>query len=319
MSSANAFLAGLSPSRGEKRHCSKRLELVGEDSYDIPMTVISGAAEGPVLVAVAGVHAGEYVGTAALVELADALDPAEIAGDVILVPCLNASGFFAHARDIVPEDGCNLNAIFPGFDGGLTSERIAHWVASELFPGADFVLDLHSGAAYEELDFYAYVPQADAVRARILGLAAQTEIPALVPTYNTCGVSGYAAFELGIPALMVECGGMGECRAEAVARDRDVVLDAMAALGMRERREGRRTVDQRVFEGCTPVCAIESGLWRPSAAPGCELAAGDELGRMLDFTGRTVRSYTAERAGVLLHCTGSLAVRAHEPLATFAW
>jgi len=52
-----------------------------------------------------------------------------------------------------PVDGKNLNRIFPGIfllDGTL-SEQIAHFLVSKIYPHANYVLDVHSRDADEQL------------------------------------------------------------------------------------------------------------------------------------------------------------------------
>lgn len=60
-----------------------------------------------------GVHGCEYVGVQALRRLAVELDPAELSGNVILLPLANPTGFYAGAKQVVPEDGVNLNRASP--------------------------------------------------------------------------------------------------------------------------------------------------------------------------------------------------------------
>ena len=106
---------------------------------------LCGAAPGRTLVVTAGVHGCEYVGVQALRRLAVELDPAELSGNVILLPLANPTGFYAGAKQVVPEDGVNLNRAFPGDPAGTLSARLAYALETALYQAADFLADLHSG------------------------------------------------------------------------------------------------------------------------------------------------------------------------------
>src|SRR5215472_5307202 len=59
----------------------------------IPVAVIRGAKPGPVLALVSGAHGTEYASIIALEELIQSLDPAQVAGTVIIVPLVNIQSF----------------------------------------------------------------------------------------------------------------------------------------------------------------------------------------------------------------------------------
>ncbi len=117
-------------------------------SVMIPICVIANG-EGPT----AANHGDEYEGPAALFELAQTLDPAEVKGRIIIVPALNYPAFRAGTRTS-PIDRGNLNRSFPGRPDGTVTEKIADYVTRHLIPLADIVLDFHSGG--RTLDFLPY-------------------------------------------------------------------------------------------------------------------------------------------------------------------
>ena len=67
----------------------------GEDSgeLDIPVTVINGSKEGPVLALFAGVHGYEYPPVIAMMRLIKELNPKLIAGKIIIVHVANIPSF----------------------------------------------------------------------------------------------------------------------------------------------------------------------------------------------------------------------------------
>jgi N-alpha-acetyl-L-2,4-diaminobutyrate deacetylase len=78
----------------------------------IPIAVI-GNGDGPTVLLTGGNHGDEYQGPTSLIKLANSLQPTDIAGRVIIVPCMNQPAFAAGTRTS-PIDRGNLNRSFPG-------------------------------------------------------------------------------------------------------------------------------------------------------------------------------------------------------------
>jgi predicted deacylase len=117
----------------------------------VPLYVACSGKPGPTILAIGGTHGDEYEGPVGLKNLINALDPAAlVAGRLIVVPVLNVPAFKADRRDS-PLDGGNMNRVFPGDAKGTITQRIAHFVTTELLPRADVVIDLHAGGAGFEI------------------------------------------------------------------------------------------------------------------------------------------------------------------------
>ncbi|MDU8944113.1 succinylglutamate desuccinylase/aspartoacylase family protein [Ovoidimarina sediminis] len=179
--------------------------------HPIPVTSLKGAP-GPTVLILGGTHGDEFEGPAAIMRLAARLQPAEINGQVILIPALNAPAVSASAR-VSPLDGQNLNRAFPGdADGGPTA-MLAHYVETELLPKADAVIDLHSGgkASFFEPCALATQTHDPALTAANMALARAFGLPliwALGPHNDSRSVNGAAA-RAGVPMIATELGGGG--------------------------------------------------------------------------------------------------------------
>lgn len=138
----------------------KNVPLPVPDAPSLNALCLCGAAPGKTLVVTAGVHGCEYVGIQALRRLAADLDPARLSGNVILLPLANPSAFYAGAKQVVPEDGVNLNRAFPGNSAGPLSARLAFALEAALYPEADLLADLHSGDCSETLHPLVFFPAA---------------------------------------------------------------------------------------------------------------------------------------------------------------
>jgi predicted deacylase len=140
---------------GEKASGYLRVPMPEGAVVEIPVSVVNGAAPGPVLALIAGTHGTEYTPILALQELLPELDPAAIRGAVILVHMANPIAF--HARRLAEGDPDDLNESFPGDPEGTPSERLAWALSQEVVERATHLIDMHAGDGNEQLDAYAYL------------------------------------------------------------------------------------------------------------------------------------------------------------------
>jgi predicted deacylase len=110
----------------------------------VPLVVINGTAgAGRSVACFGGTHGNEYEGQVAVWQLMHELDPAQICGQVILMPRLNTPACISGTRES-RVDGANMNRAFPGDPAGTISYRIAHFVTTRVLPLVDVVLDIHA-------------------------------------------------------------------------------------------------------------------------------------------------------------------------------
>ncbi|MEE9334958.1 MAG: succinylglutamate desuccinylase/aspartoacylase family protein [Granulosicoccaceae bacterium] len=122
-------------------------------SVQLPVTVIRNGS-GPCVAMLAGMFGDEPNGTVALHRLARDIDPANINGTLLILPCINPPAAQHYSRRS-PLDNKNLNRCFPGDVNGSVSARIAHMLSIEIIDRADVVLDVQSGGKS-----MAYAPSA---------------------------------------------------------------------------------------------------------------------------------------------------------------
>ena len=140
--------------------CGKRIEVVYDvpgTKEQVPLTLINGCMDGKTVLITAGVHGGEYTGIQSCIELAAELHAEEISGQLILIHPVNMQTF-SHAalNGPTPEDGKNLNKIFPGRPEGLLPRRIAYMIWNAFLANTDFYIDMHGGGLQETLVPHVY-------------------------------------------------------------------------------------------------------------------------------------------------------------------
>jgi len=98
-----------------------------DEGTRIPVAIIQGTKPGPVLALVAGSHGTEYASIIALEKLIEELDPAEVAGTVIILPLVNIASFEQRVPHVNPVDHKSMNRFYPGKPDGTQTER-ASWL-----------------------------------------------------------------------------------------------------------------------------------------------------------------------------------------------
>ncbi|MBI3429383.1 MAG: succinylglutamate desuccinylase/aspartoacylase family protein [Actinobacteria bacterium] len=114
----------------------------GWANFHVPIIKIKNG-DGPTVLVLAGNHGDEYEGQFAAAELARELLPDQVHGRVIIIPCLSQTASKAGTRHW--PSGVNFNRSFPGDENGAVSDKLAHFISTELFPISDAVVDMHSG------------------------------------------------------------------------------------------------------------------------------------------------------------------------------
>lgn len=286
--------------------------------YEIPATIMCGEEEGPTLVITAGIHSGEYPGIAAAIKTARAIDPKQLRGRLLIMHCVNTSGFWAKTNAVVAEDGFNLNHDYPGKAEGTVGERIADYFIKEVFPNTDFLLDLHSGGIGEPLAPCLFYPVAagSRIREKALKAAMALDIPYIVASTADSGEYSYAA-KMGVPGLLLERGYCAYCLEEWVdAYERDIFL-LLNFMGMYRADIDFRVCEKSVFKNTIYLTADINGLWYPAVKEKMKVEQGQLLGHVEDFFGNKIGEYYAQRSGIVLYYTAGLAVREGDALVAY--
>lgn len=284
--------------------------------YEMPATILCGAKPGKTVLVTAGLHAGEYPGIPAVIRTARQIDPAKLTGNLLMIHCVNTSGFWARTDCLVAEDGGNLNANYPGAPDGTASQRIADYFVKQILPYVDFVADLHSGSQQEPLTPCLFFPKWPQVREPSLRAAMALDIPYLIESAAKTGEYSYAAHAMGIPALLLErghCGFCDEAWIDGYCKDLRLLFDHLELYPY----DGWSRAEKHIFVRSVYLAAEEDGVWYCNVRPNERVKKGQLLGRTEDFYGNVLHEYFAEADGVVFyHCCG-LSVKAGRSLVAY--
>lgn len=294
----------------------KNIKIPVPQAESIDLIVICGKNPGKTLVITAGVHGCEYVGIEAAKRLSEIIDPSELKGNIILIPLLNTNGFFEGRKQVVPEDGENLNRVFPGKMDGTISSRIAYAIEKNIYPYADFLVDLHSGDCNESLQPLVFCPDAGRQDINELALegAKTLSVPYRVKSKSKNGLYSWAV-QQKIPALLIERGANGIWSEDEVVACMNDIFRIMSFLKMKEteyEKIPQIEINEAVYEE-----AEGNGFWYPSVTVGERVCCGDKLGCFQTYPEKKIVDIRAKLDGFILYYTTSLGVKSGESLIAY--
>ncbi|MBN9662117.1 MAG: succinylglutamate desuccinylase/aspartoacylase family protein [Acidobacteria bacterium] len=293
-----------------KRHYQLGFHLDSAWGYSlVPLTVVRGAAgDAPGIAVFGGTHGNEYEGQVAVKRLCADLDPASMSGLVVLIPQLSESACRAGTR-LSPLDNVNMNRAFPGNARGSISYRISNFVKTQVFPQVKVVIDIHSGgreAVFPLCTSFHRLPDAEQF-AEMARAARLFDTPFLFVYSRQMG-SGLLTDEAeddGKIAIGGEFGSGELVSPEGVHHAYEGSLNVMRQYGLLPGPVKHSTRKQRLVQAPNlddyRPCPRD-GIWEPLAVPGEDVAQGQLLGRLHDFSDHTAPALEirAHRAGVLI-------------------
>jgi predicted deacylase len=285
----------------------------GLGKYKWPFIALAGLMTGPTVLITAGIHAAEYTGIEAAIRLGRAISPDSVRGTILILPLLNRPGFYERSIYVNPEDGDNLNRVFPGKSDGTWGERFAHRLLTEIVTNCDYAIDLHAGDLIEELvPFVIYRQTGDVGRdQRIQRMADAYGAPWAVnsaPTGERPGSLYAVAAERGVATMLAESGGRGLLVEEDVVRHVKGVTNVLRTIGALSGK----------VEPVAPPTVVKSFEWLRSPVEGifhCFVGVGqvvktrDVIGELTDLLGEPIAAITAPVGGVVLFVVTSPAIK----------
>ena len=196
----------------------------------LPVCVVNGAADGDTLYVQAASDGDELNGVGVVRSLVPRLDPADLAGTVLLVGIVNLHAYqVAEHRN--PIDDTKLNRAFPGDEHGSSSERIAA-AAFDAATGADLVLDLHQGSTSRMIhETRVRCGPRHHLHGECLDLAKTFDCGHVLDQKGPDGQLARAAPDEGVPTIDPELGGAVGVDQESVAIGVEGVFNVLTSYG----------------------------------------------------------------------------------------
>ncbi|WP_247002608.1 succinylglutamate desuccinylase/aspartoacylase family protein [Halosolutus gelatinilyticus] len=276
-----------------------RLE-VGEtrdgSPFGLPVAVINGANPGKTLYVQAASDGDELNGVGVIQRVVPQLDPAELAGTILIVGIVNYHAFqVAEHRN--PIDDTKMNRAYPGNENGTSSERIAA-ATFDIATGADLVLDLHQGSTSRMIDeVRVRCGTRHRLHSECLELAKAFGCGYILDQKGPDGQLARAAPDEGVPTVDPELGGSVGWDEESVRKGVDGVFNVLRHYGFLDGEAPFET--QTRARGFEQYGAPAGGLVTFEPELGKRVSAGETVFRVTTPFGEPKRTVTADSDGIL--------------------
>lgn len=262
----------------------------------MPVQVVCGKRQGPVLFVSAAVHGDELNGVEIIRRLLNVDLLERLRGTLIAVPIVNLHGFL-HTSRYLP-DRRDLNRSFPGSETGSLAARIADLFMREIVNRSTHGIDLHTGAVHR-----ANLPQ---IRANLddpatLELARAFATPVVLNAAVRDGSLRAAAMSNEIPVLLYEAGEALRLDEICIRGGVEGVIRVMRHLGMLRRSRRKASFDPIVARSSSWVRAPQSGIFRAYISLGERVSRGQTvLGMVADPFGEQEQEVRAPFSGIVI-------------------
>ena len=241
-------------------------------SLSMPVHVVCGRRDGPVLFVSAAIHGDELNGVEIIRRLLKRKALSSMRGTLLAVPIVNVHGFLDQSRYL--PDRRDLNRSFPGSRKGSVAARMAHTFMHEIVDKADYGIDLHTGAINR-----ANLPQ---IRGNLddeatMQLAKAFGAPVIVNANVRDGSLRQCAADQGMPMLIYEAGEALRFDELSIRAGLRGTLNAMRHIGMLPLSRKIRPASPVVADSTSWVRAPESGIVIPKVELGSRVTTGQAL------------------------------------------
>lgn len=281
----------------------------GKDSTTIPLTVLHGAKPGPVLLVTAGVHGYEYPPILAAQQFAKQLKPAEMNGTIVVVHHANLPSFLKRSIAYNPQDGKNLNRVFPGKVDGTITERLAWIIGNELIAKCDYMIDVHAGDAQNDLmpyaGYYNYFDEPERSEkgrklAEALGFETIVKFGNEQSLKEASIYCSREAITRGIPAVDIECGRYGMAEPQFI----NLILKALHNVSKSLQIVNGVTqpaIKHQYIENRTSINSKHTGFFSSDNKAGQEILKGSKIGQITDLFGNHLEDLMSPVDGIILY------------------
>jgi len=262
----------------------------------MPVHIMHGKKEGPVLFVSAAIHGDEILGAEIIRRLVSKLTVEKVRGTLLLIPIVNTYGFISNSRYL--PDRRDLNRSFPGSKTGSLAGQLAYKFMEEIVSRSDYGIDLHTAAIHRE-----NLPQirADLASNDVKDMAAAFNAPIILKADIRDGSLREASQSVGVNTLLYEAGEALRFNEFAVRIGVKGVMRVMQYLGMLHRRGFAQGSKEPVMSKLSVwVRAPSGGLMRLLKGLGDAVEKGEVLSIVSDPLGYEEKELRAPISGIVI-------------------
>ncbi len=292
-------IGGVTIKPGER----KRILLDVAKLYDftnmnIPIEVIRGKEDGPVLFVSGAVHGDEINGVEIIRRLLNKKALKTIKGTLIAVPIVNVFGFNTKSRYL--PDRRDLNRCFPGSQTGSLAAQMAHTFLTEVVDHCTHGIDLHC-ASNNRVNLPQIRGWFDEKMPELKKMAKAFRSPVIVHSPMLEGSLRHATYMRGIPILLFEGGESLRFNEKVIASGLTGVMNVMRELKMlKPLKEKKHPHDTFTAKSSHWLRAPHSGILAARKQLGQRVKKGQVMGVISDPFGQDKHEIRAKRKGIII-------------------
>lgn len=261
----------------------------------MPVHMVRGKKQGPVLLLSAAIHGDELNGIEIIRRVLQLPSLSRIKGTVIAVPVVNVYGLIHHSRYL--PDRRDLNRSFPGSDKGSLAARLANIFLEEVVSKCTHGIDLHTGAIHR-----SNFPQ---IRANLddestLEMAKAFGAPVILNSNLRDGSLRQSADEKGVDMLLYETGEALRFDELSIRAGVKGITNVMRHLGMMPRIKRKKSAEPVMARSSKWIRAASSGLLKTFRPLGSRVKQNDLLALVDDPMGDNQTEITAPFSGIII-------------------
>lgn len=295
-------IAGIPIKKGSRNRIELPIaKLFDYTELNIPIEVIRGKNDGPVLFVAAAIHGDEINGIETIKRLLmHKRIGLKIKGTLIAIPIVNVLGFNNQSRYL--PDRRDLNRCFPGSKNGSLGSLTADILMTEIVAKSTHGIDLHTGAIHR-----TNIPhiRANIDNEKTKRLAESFGVPITINSSILDGSLRQAAAEIGLPMLLFEGGQALRYEQKVIHTALRGILSVMEAIGMIEPAliHKKHTEEGFVARSSHWIRAPHSGSLRVKKKLGARVKKGDLLGEISNPYGKEKIKVLATFTGIIIGMT----------------
>ncbi|MCR9261895.1 MAG: succinylglutamate desuccinylase/aspartoacylase family protein [Pseudomonadaceae bacterium] len=268
---------------------------------NMPVEIIHGRFEGPVLLICAAIHGDELNGVEVIRRVRSFRSLDRLQGTLILIPVVNLFGFIHQSRYL--PDRRDLNRSFPGSERGSIASRVAHVFFDNIVKRCTHIIDLHTAAINRD-----NLPQIRAAldEPGVPEMATGFSIPVIINSDLIENSLRCEAGKLGIPIITYEAGEALRLNERAIVTGVRGIVSVMRALKMLPGRRIRTVrAEPYIARSSKWVRASMDGMFRPLVQLGAWVKRGAALGVISAPFSSQEEVLAAEADGIVI-CVNNL-------------
>lgn len=282
---------------GERKNISLHVgKLYDSTDLSMPVHIIRGQADGPIIFLSAAIHGNEINGLEIIREVLNDLLKMEIKGSVIAVPIVNAFGLNNRSRYL--PDRKDLNRCFPGSKKGSLGKRTAYLFMKEIVSQCTHGIDFHTGSVHRH-----NLPQirADLSDLKTYRFAKHFGAPIIINAKERDGSLREAARKKGVLTLLFEGGEALRFSNQVIRVGRRGCLNVLKAIGMIEDWEIDLLQKPPIIaHGSYWIRSPMGGILRLKTKAGSFVKKGAKIGEIIGLLGeKNSRVYTKEEGHIV--------------------